>query len=219
MQLKLSASPKSPNTSASSVNSRVSSKAEEFDDYNDNYDEDDDIEDPESLNRTLSEIIEGKRSSSSLIAILNRENSDCDTSSVKSSGSENSSCSHTKLVKTNSFKGAKIDEGCEIVTVKGSVTDDGKVEHIEVPVGNCDSVESQGKHSAINQPNSSEKHGTQSIAKGGNSSNNAMQENQSEENDSAKLSNGNEAYDANENLHSKGAQLVNSDSNSTEQIA
>ena len=54
----------------------------------DDDDDDDDIEDPESLNRTLSEIIEGKRSSTSLIAILNRENSDCD--SIKSSSSENS---------------------------------------------------------------------------------------------------------------------------------
>jgi len=107
MQLKMSASPKSPNTSASSADSRNTSKVEDDYDYND--DDFDDLEDPESLNRTLSEIIEGKRSSTALIAILNRENSDCDSVSTQSSSSEHSGY-NCKLVKTNSFKGEKIDE-------------------------------------------------------------------------------------------------------------
>lgn len=217
MQLKMSASPKSPNTSASSGTSRMSSKVDDDDDYND--DDYDDIEDPESLNRTLSEIIEGKRSSSSLIAILNRENSDCDTSSVKSSGSEASNCGH-KLVKTNSFKGAKIEENV--------VDSTGAVENTEddnnVPVSNCDSARSQGKLCAINQSDTSGEPGNQSqqtgslVSKGDKLSNSAMHENQSR-NDSVSLSNGDETFDANENLHSKGARNSISDSNASEQTS
>lgn len=213
MQLKMSVSPKSPNTSASSGTSRMSSKIDDDDDY----DDDEDIEDPESLNRTLSEIIEGKRSSSSLIAILNRENSDCDTSSVKSSGSENSSCGH-KLVKTNSFKGAKIEErDSENSDGVSNSSSGGKN---DVPVSNCDSAESQVENSAINQSTGSGKTGTQSmdIGKAGTQSDvtgsqtavenklpsSAMQVNQSKT-ETADLSNGGVTYDANENLHSKGA--------------
>ena len=112
LQLKMAASPKSPNTSASSTSTRSVSKVDE-DDYND--DDDDDIEDPESLNRTLSEIIEGKRSSTSLIAILNRDNSDCD--SIKSSSSEASGTS-SKLGKSNSFKGSKSSEFDKLTSVE-----------------------------------------------------------------------------------------------------
>ncbi|XP_060569422.1 ecotropic viral integration site 5 ortholog-like isoform X2 [Ruditapes philippinarum] len=116
MQLKMAASPKSPNTSASSSSTRSASKVED-DEFNDNDDDDDDIEDPESLNRTLSEIIEGKRSSTSLIAILNRDNSDCD--SIKSSSSEASGTS-LKLAKSNSFKGSKTGDFDRLTSVEES---------------------------------------------------------------------------------------------------
>jgi hypothetical protein len=116
MQLKMAASPKSPNTSASSSSTRSASKVED-DEFNDNDDDDDDIEDPESLNRTLSEIIEGKRSSTSLIAILNRDNSDCD--SIKSSSSEASGTSQ-KLAKSNSFKGSKTGDFDRLTSVEES---------------------------------------------------------------------------------------------------
>ncbi|KAK3598276.1 hypothetical protein CHS0354_022593 [Potamilus streckersoni] len=73
-QLKMSISPKLSNI----YNTQ---KDEDDDEY------DDDIEDPESLNRTLTEIIEGKRSSMNLIDLLDKD----------SDASEN--CSHNSLQK------------------------------------------------------------------------------------------------------------------------
>lgn len=140
MQLKLAASPKTPNTSTSSSSPRTTSKADD-DDFID--DEDDDIEDPESLNRTLSEIIEGKRSSTSLIAILNRENSDCD--SIKSSSSENSS-SGQKVVKSNSFKGSKISDSDRLSSVDETTNICDEAGSV-----NCSRINGQEENGAIDQ--------------------------------------------------------------------
>lgn len=131
LQLKLSASPKSSTASTSSTSPRVTfNKMEEEEDLED-YD---DIEDPETLNRTLSEIIDGKRSSTSLIAILNRENSDCE--SIKSSGSENSS-SGQKTQNKSVFSNL---ESMGLLKVVDSLKQNGgKV--------NCDT----SKHSAIDE--------------------------------------------------------------------
>ena len=98
LQLKLSASPKSPrNSSSTSANSRA--KEEEFEED----DDDNDIEDPETLNRTLTEIIDGKRSSTSLLALLNKEDTDSE-SIVSSSSSENSSSINKgRLIRTPSL--------------------------------------------------------------------------------------------------------------------
>ena len=84
LQLKLSASPKSPHNS-SSTSPKTSSK----DEAEDEDDDDNDIEDPETLNRTLTEIIDGKRSSTSLMALLNRD--DTDSESIHSSSSSDNS--------------------------------------------------------------------------------------------------------------------------------
>lgn len=86
LQLKLSASPKSPHSS-SSPSPKTRSKEEM--DYDDDDDDDNDLEDPETLNRTLTEIIDGKRSSTSLMALLNKE--DTDSESIHSSSSSDNS--------------------------------------------------------------------------------------------------------------------------------
>ena len=97
LQLKLSASPKSPRDS-SSTNERKPTKEDELDD-----DDDDDIEDPETLNRTLTEIIDGKRSSTSLLALLNKEDTDSE-SVLSSSSSETSTSIHKgRLIRTPSL--------------------------------------------------------------------------------------------------------------------
>lgn len=101
LQLKLSASPKSPQNSSGA--SPKSSQKEEAT-YDDDDDDDNDIEDPETLNRTLTEIIDGKRSSTSLLALLNRE--DTDSESIQSSSSsDNSSSIHKggRLIRTPSL--------------------------------------------------------------------------------------------------------------------
>ncbi|KAH3800408.1 ecotropic viral integration site 5 ortholog-like [Dreissena polymorpha] len=206
MQLKMSASPKTPNTSASSHNSSVSSKlASNIYEFNDNDDEDDeDLEDPESLNRTLSEIIEGKRSTNSLIAILNRENSDCDSVSIQSSGSDNSSPG-SKLVKQYSFKSEKSSLSVNNATNNAT----------NITSGGCDNENSRdstqtGVVSAINQSTGS--HGLsqtgpecvgsesrESIAIAVNQSNNdsSLQSNR----DYTSL------IDANDNVHKNGAKI------------
>lgn len=100
LQLKLSASPKSPhNSSSESPNNRSKEEVE----YDDDDDDDNEIEDPETLNRTLTEIIDGKRSSTSLLALLNKE--DTDNESIQSSSSsDNSSSIHKgRLVRTPSL--------------------------------------------------------------------------------------------------------------------
>lgn len=197
MQLKMAASPKSPNTSASSSSSRAANKVDD-EDFND--DDDDDIEDPESLNRTLSEIIEGKRSSTSLIAILNRDNSDCD--SVKSSSSEASSSGGQKVAKSNSFKGSRTNEVDRLT----SVDETSNAVDFKVQSDN----QSENKNSAINQSSCENKIGTQSLtdlqtkvqSKGKNS---AMNETQSPK-EIKKLANGEilPETDANENINLKG---------------
>ncbi|XP_053380991.1 ecotropic viral integration site 5 ortholog-like isoform X3 [Mercenaria mercenaria] len=199
MQLKMAASPKSPNTSASSSSARSASKVDE-DDFND--DDDDDIEDPESLNRTLSEIIEGKRSSTSLIAILNRDNSDCD--SIKSSSSETSS-SGQKVVKSNSFKGSKSSEFDRLTSVEETSS------AVEVKFGAENQSKSGiGENSAINQSSCENKSETQSVtglqtSVQSNDKNSAITETQSQK-DINKLANGeiSAEMDANENISSKG---------------
>ena len=84
LQLKLSASPKSPHNSSS-----TSPKTRSKEEVDDDDDDDNDIEDPETLNRTLTEIIDGKRSSTSLMALLNKE--DTDSESIHSSSSSDNS--------------------------------------------------------------------------------------------------------------------------------
>lgn len=203
MQLKMSASPKTPNASASPHNTSVSGKlANNIYDFNDNDDEDDmeDLEDPESLNRTLSEIIEGKRSTNSLIAILNRENSDCDSVSIQSSGSDNSSPG-SKLGKQSSFKSAKSSLTSDNATNSNS--------------GGCDIENSRDSTQtdvlcAINQSTGSggiSQTGPQCLhSESGEGS--AIVVNQSN-NDSALQSNGDftSSIDANDNVHKNGAKI------------
>lgn len=100
LQLRLSASPRSPHN-VSSTSPKNRSKEEV--DYDEDDDDDNDIEDPETLNRTLSEIIDGKRSSTSLLALLNKE--DTDSESVQSSSSsDNSGIIHKgRLIRTSSL--------------------------------------------------------------------------------------------------------------------
>ncbi|XP_052789504.1 ecotropic viral integration site 5 ortholog-like isoform X2 [Mya arenaria] len=209
LQLKMSASPKSPNTSGSSSTDHNASKV--VDDYDYNDDDDDDLEDPESLNRTLSEIIEGKRSSTALIAYLNRENSDPETSSIKSSSSESGYSS--KLVKTNSFKGERIDEN--VLETSRTITNSENT-----VVTDCDSGSSasQGEHCAINQSTGSgivgQSKQTDSQSGGGDSRlSSAISVNQPDNGDSAQNHRNSFTVDANENIHSKGANLNTDNAN------
>lgn len=201
MQLKMQASPKSPNASASSSSPSSTSKVDE-DDFNDDYD--DDIDDPESLNRTLSEIIEGKRSSTSLIAILNREYSDCD--SVKSSESE-ASGSGPRVTKSNSFKGSGMGDGDRLTCVEESGATD-----IKSNANQLSKPSNISDDSAINQSRldyvSQSKTGLQSCEqRNGNDS--AISDNQSKGKNKT-LMNGELApemlakVDVNENIHLKG---------------
>lgn len=193
----------SPKSSISSSSPRISNKVDD-EEFNDEYD--DDIEDPESLNRTLSEIIEGKRSSTSLIAMLNRDNSDCD--SIKSSSSEASS-NGQKVSKSNSFKGSKTSE-TERLT---SVEETSNATEIKVGAGN------QSKTNAINQSSCENKIGTQSVTCmqsciQSNDKNCAITEVNSHREVNGDVS---PEMDANENIHVKGVKhKPTNDTSSTE---